>query len=386
MSDKSIIFSIGSLDIRWYGILLVLAIIVGIVIVYRESVRQKLDPDFAVNLILFNVVFGFIAARFYYVIFNWGYYSKHLVEIFTIWKDSGMSIYGAILAGIVITWLYTRRKKQSFFRWADIFVLALVLGQAIGCWGNYFNGDILGTATSLPWAFVADGVSYHPVFLYESIWCILVFVFLVWLIRRRHRVGSVFLSYLILYSFGRFFIELVSEGGLKIGSVSQALVASVVGVIVGGFLLLSLLKRHKVDVKKPEAAVVRKGANRQQMRAHQREQEKEQLRRQKTDAGKYRLELRDKIKALKPGKEKAEKAENIDADSAEAKQAKFSFKAFNKDKAEQLALLDEEINGETAATADFDTQLSLDDEIIEPALPEAAESEEPETEEIDINE
>ena len=155
--------------------------------------------------------------------------------------------------------LYCHKKKQDFFRWADILIPSLALGQAIGRWGNFANAEAYGPVIPagsfwswVPLQVVVDGVAHHPTFLYESVWDLLVFITLMILIRRRHREGQIFAGYLIFYSIGRFFIESLRTDSLMLGSLRVAMLVSVIGILTGAFLLWLLRRRPVLDVSAPK--------------------------------------------------------------------------------------------------------------------------------------
>lgn len=241
MNPNPIAFSIGPIPVRWYGIIMAGALLIGTKIALAEAERQGIDEDTILNLALVGAPLGWLGARLYYVIFNWGYYRQHLIEIPMIWRG-GLAIHGGITAAILVGLWYTRRYNLSFGQIADIAAPSLILGQSIGRWGNFFNQEAYGYPTSLPWAMYIAGEWRHPTFLYESIWNFLVFLVLLRL--RRHpkiKPGDVFLSYLGLYSVGRFVVEGFRTDSLMLGSLRAAQVASV-GIIIA--VACILWRRH----------------------------------------------------------------------------------------------------------------------------------------------
>ena len=250
--DQSIAFYLGSWPVRWYGILISGSMAIAIWLAYRQVVRQHLNPDEVFNIAFWAIPSAVIGARLYYVIFQWSYFSSHPQDIVKIWHG-GMAIHGAIIAGILVTLLYCSRRKLDFWRYADIGVISLVIAQAIGRWGNYFNQEAYGYETNLPWAMFIDGAYRHPTFLYECIWNLLVFGALSWLMRRRHRSGSILASYLIFYSLGRAFIELLRTDSLMVGPIRGAVLVSAIGVLIGALILRSRRNQPLLDVyQKPK--------------------------------------------------------------------------------------------------------------------------------------
>lgn len=226
---ESVAFSLGPIHVRWYGIILGTAALIGLMLAIREGKRFKIVPDFFMDLLLIGVPSAIIGARIYYVAFQWGDYKDNLWEIFMIWHG-GIAIYGALIGAIIGASFYIRAKGYNFFRIADILAPGLIIGQAIGRWGNFMNQEAHGgpveesflrDSLHLPNFIVnqmnIEGTFYHPAFLYESIWSFVGLLVLFWLRRRPFlRAGEVFLSYFIWYSIGRFFIEGIRTDSLDI--------------------------------------------------------------------------------------------------------------------------------------------------------------------------
>ena len=256
--------------IAFYGIIIGCGMLLGMLVASKEYVRCGYKADDIQDFALFVIVLGVIGARIYYVIFEWDYYSQHLMEIPNI-RQGGLAIYGGVLTAIATCIVFCKKKKLDFFPMADAGVLGLILGQAIGRWGNFFNAEAFGGYTNSLFAMrikeaivnpsminenVAahlqniDGISYvqvHPTFLYESAWNLCVFFFLLWYSKRKKFKGQIFLLYLGLYGLGRFFIEGLRADSLMLFgtgiAVSQAL--SLVLLIVSIALQYIFLKRVK---------------------------------------------------------------------------------------------------------------------------------------------
>jgi phosphatidylglycerol:prolipoprotein diacylglycerol transferase len=212
--------SIGPLTVRWYGVILASAALLGLALAVREGKRFGISANFFMDLLLIGAPCAIIGARVYYVFFQWDHYKDNLSEIFKIWHG-GIAIHGALIGAIIAALIYVRRKGYNFWRIADICAPSLIAGQMIGRWGNFMNQEAHGGPVSeqflrehlhLPDFIVnqmyIEGVYYHPTFLYESVWNLLGLLLLIFL-RRRHfvRAGEVFLTYLLWYSIGRFFVE-----------------------------------------------------------------------------------------------------------------------------------------------------------------------------------
>lgn len=226
---ESVAFSLGPIHVRWYGIILGMGALIGLMLAIREGKRFKIVPDFFMDLLLIGVPSAIIGARIYYVAFQWADYKDNLWEVFMIWHG-GIAIYGALIGAIIGTSFYIRAKGYNFFRIADILAPGLIVGQAIGRWGNFMNQEAHGGPVEesflrdtlhLPNFIVnqmnIEGTFYHPAFLYESVWSFVGLLFLFWLRRRPFlRAGELFFSYFIWYSIGRFFIEGVRTDSLDI--------------------------------------------------------------------------------------------------------------------------------------------------------------------------
>lgn len=211
-------FQIGALKVHWYGLILGSAAILGLILALLESKRINFDPDILMDLLIYAVPSAIIGARAYYVFFQWDYYSANPIEIIAIWHG-GLAIHGALIGSVLAGFIYSRIKGVSFLKLADLAAPSILLGQAIGRWGNFMNQEAHGGPVSLEFLqnlhlpqFIIDqmniqGVYYHPTFLYESIWNMIGVLILI-LFRFRNPIrGMVFLSYFIWYSIGRFFIE-----------------------------------------------------------------------------------------------------------------------------------------------------------------------------------
>jgi phosphatidylglycerol:prolipoprotein diacylglycerol transferase len=242
-----IALQIGSLKIYWYGIIISSAIIIATLLAMGEAKRQKLDPDHILNLVLVAVPAAFVGARLYYVVFEWERYAGNWLEIVAVWHG-GLAIHGGLLGGLLAGIFYIRKRKLSFWQLADIAAPSIILGQAIGRWGNFFNQEAHGGVVSQEFIgrfpqFIQDGMFiqgqyYHPTFLYESLWNLSVFLFLLWYRQKpvKHR-GRVFFAYLALYSLGRFFIEGLRTDSLMLGPfrIAQLVSLSLILVAVIGF-------------------------------------------------------------------------------------------------------------------------------------------------------
>ncbi len=255
-SPGPIALQIGPLAIRWYGLLIATAVLLGTSLAHREAIRRGEDPDQLLNVIVVGVMSALIGARLYYVLFNWGYYGPRPLKILAVW-EGGLAIHGGILGGVLATAIYTIRKKLPLLIYLDTMAPSLVLGQAIGRWGNFFNQEAFGIPTDLPWKLYIEPYHrpsrlaafefFHPTFLYESVWDLGVFVVLYFLLRRRleQTPGALSLCYLGLYSMGRFFIEGLRIDSLMLGPLRVAQVVSLALMAASVFGLTRLLVLRK---------------------------------------------------------------------------------------------------------------------------------------------
>lgn len=246
MNIDPIAFSLGPIEVRWYGILIAGAVLTGTVIAMRETEKQGLNPDTFLNIIIVSLPSAIIGARLYYVIFNWEYFSRNLAEIPATWHG-GLAIHGGLIGALLAAYLMIKKYDLNFWQIGDIAAPSIILGQAIGRWGNFFNQEAYGYEADparIPWAMYIDGAYRHPTFLYESLWNIGVFIFLIWLKRRRGlKYGDVFLMYGILYSVGRFIVEGFRTDSLMLTPTLRA--AQVVSALIVAGSAGILYYRHK---------------------------------------------------------------------------------------------------------------------------------------------
>ncbi|BAY12360.1 prolipoprotein diacylglyceryl transferase [Calothrix sp. NIES-2098] len=264
-SPGPILWRIGPITIRWYGLLIATAVLIGVSLSQYLAKRRNVNPDLLSDLSIWLVVGAIPAARLYYVLFQWPEYAQHPDRIIAIWQG-GIAIHGAILGGLVAALIFAKLKQVSFWQLADLVAPSLILGQAIGRWGNFFNSEAFGDPTNLPWRLyippdrrppeLANFEYFHPTFLYESLWDLMVFALLITLFVRslqgkpRLKIGTLFLTYLVAYSLGRFWIEGFRTDSLMLGPLRMAQVVSLIGILLGlaGLAWLYLAKRPLPDV------------------------------------------------------------------------------------------------------------------------------------------
>jgi len=256
--SSPIIFEAGPIALSYHGLLIALGIAVGTWLTGRELARRGYDGALALGSLFFVVPLGVVGGRLYHVATEYHRYTNNpypkVLEVY----EGGLGIYGAIAGGFLGLLLFSWYRGINAPTFADAAAPGLALGQAIGRWGNYFNQELFGRPSDLPWAIYiapqnrppqyADATSFHPTFLYEAIWDVLVCLVLLWVSRRfsgRLKAGDVFMLYVSLYSVGRFFVETlrVDQAFLIGGSVRGNLLVS--GVLALGFALLLLLRHSR---------------------------------------------------------------------------------------------------------------------------------------------
>ena len=268
-SPGPVAFELGPITFRWYGLLITTALLLGIFLAQNLGERRGLDPERVGDLAIWLVLGALPGARLYYVAFEWERYADRPLDALAIWQG-GIAIHGAMLGGAIAALLFARRYKLSFWQLADVVAPSLVLGQAIGRWGNFFNSEAFGSPTTLPWRVYIPPAQrppglgnvefYHPTFLYESLWNLGVLALVLWLFfwGLRHpgrlRAGTVFLVYFAAYSLGRVWIEGLRLDSLMLGPLKIAQVVSLTGITLAivGLLWLYRLKRPLPDVVRAE--------------------------------------------------------------------------------------------------------------------------------------
>ena len=266
-STGPVIFEIGPFIIRWYGLLIASAILIGVTLSQYLAQRRGINPDLLGDLAIWLVIGAIPGARLYYVLFEWQQYAQRPEDIIAIWKG-GIAIHGAIIGGTIATLIFSRLNKVSLWQLIDLVVPSLILGQAIGRWGNFFNSEAFGRPTDLPWKLYIPEFNrppgylnyeyFHPTFLYESLWNLGVFALVLYLFfwglkhQDRLKTGTLAFVYLISYSAGRFWIEGLRTDSLMLGFLRIAQVVSLVAIAFGilGLVWLYVLKRPLPDTVK----------------------------------------------------------------------------------------------------------------------------------------
>jgi len=254
-----VLVTLGPLEIKWYSALILIGVIIGISMLIKEGKRFNISKDFLFNLAFWTIVFGIIGARLYYVVFNWADYSHDILSIFKIW-NGGLAIHGGLIAGFITTFIYCKKYKVNILKITDMAVVPVILAQAIGRWGNFFNAEAHGAVTTITHLrelhipeFIINGMEigglyYHPTFLYESLWCLIGFIALIFIRRMKYiKKGQLTCIYLMWYSVGRFFIESLRTDSLMLGGFKAAQIISVVLFIIGLIALMILSRKGKFE-------------------------------------------------------------------------------------------------------------------------------------------
>jgi phosphatidylglycerol---prolipoprotein diacylglyceryl transferase len=251
-----IAFHLGPISVRWYGLIFVSGIMAAIWVAMRLAEQRGLDPEFIPDIGMILVPSGIIGARLYEVfILQWPYYRQHPGEIIAIWQG-GLAIHGGVILAIICGGIYVRYRKQPFWLWADMIAPGLILAQAIGRWGNFFNQEAYGSPApqgliSLMPGWLREGMTIggtvmHPTFLYESIWNLISCAILYKYNQRKPASGTVISLYFILYNIGRFAIESIREDSSFIfGHIRVAQLMALIQIIVGLGLLFYNLRRGR---------------------------------------------------------------------------------------------------------------------------------------------
>ena len=265
--------TIGPIKIYFYGIIIMLGVLAAVWIAIKEAERRNLDSEYVWDMVPWLLVLGIVGARLWHVFTpsqSMGvgpeYYFSNPLQILNT-RRGGLGIPGAVIGGLLALWLYTKRKGLKMMTWADIIVPGLALAQAIGRWGNFFNQELYGPPTNLPWGITIDEAhrlagyeafsKFHPMFLYESLWNLFNF-FLLMLIGRKYEEklvsGDLLYIYLIIYPVGRFLLEFIRLDASYIGSINiNQIIMACVAVFGAWMLIYNHLKKKRKDGEGEEA-------------------------------------------------------------------------------------------------------------------------------------
>lgn len=266
----------NEIEIRWYGVLIAIGFVLGLLAAVKLAKKQKMDVDKLFDSVIYGTIFAIVGARLFFVLFNWSYYSHNLGEIFKT-TEGGLAIYGGIIFAILTAFIVSKINKTSILKTLDVASVGFLIGQGIGRWGNFTNQEAFGTNTTAPWGMTSDKVReyiilnqaeftqkgfevspeipVHPTFLYESIWCILGAVLLYILCSKYKKFdGQIILSYGVWYGLERLVVEGLRTDSLYIGSsnirisqaISFALVVVCLGLIIYNFSRIK--KKSKIEL------------------------------------------------------------------------------------------------------------------------------------------
>lgn len=247
-------FEIFGIQIAWYGIIIASAMFIGALLLMKVGKKHGYKEDDILDLVLVVLPSAIVFARLYYVLFEWSYYSQHLNHILA-FREGGLAIHGGIIGGLLGGYVVCKVKKLNFGDLADMVAIPLILGQAIGRWGNFINQEAHGGPTDLPWGIMVDGVKVHPTFLYESLWNLIVFGILVFTFKKRKFYGEHFVKYLMLYSVGRFLVEGLRTDSLMIGPLRIAQVVSLVSILLGAIFIYLARKNGWWKIKVADTSI-----------------------------------------------------------------------------------------------------------------------------------
>jgi phosphatidylglycerol:prolipoprotein diacylglycerol transferase len=252
--------NIGPYGLRLYGMTMALAVLIGYLVARKHSWRFGVSKEGVDEISFWLIIVAFFGARIYYVAFNWQFFENNLSEVYKIWHG-GLSIYGAVITGIIFILIYARSKAYSTFQLLDLTALSMPLAQAIGRFGNFFNQEAYGLPTNLPWKMYIDAMNrplqyrqdsfFHPTFLYESIASVIIYFVLSKFVLGKWRPGMLAFVYIGLYSVARFFIESIRLDSSYLHGIKVDQITAVVGVLVAGIMLIFLLRKgQSAELKK----------------------------------------------------------------------------------------------------------------------------------------
>ena len=240
---------LGIIQIYWYSLFIFIGMAIGSFLIVREGKRQGIEEDYLINLIFNSLIIGILGARIYYVIFNLSYYLSNPLEIFAIW-NGGLAIHGGIITALIYIVYSCNKNNLITLKVLDISVVGLIIAQAIGRWGNFFNSEAYGSITTLNHlkslgipkfiidGMYIDGAYHHPTFFYESLLCFIGFIILLILRRQKDiKIGQLTSFYLIWYGIGRLIIESFRTDSLMLGPIKIAQLVSIVFIIIGAYIL-----------------------------------------------------------------------------------------------------------------------------------------------------
>ena len=250
-------FSLFNINIYWYSICILFGVLIAFLLIKKESIKHNINKDIISDLMFYTLIIGIIGARVYYVLFNLDYYLTYPQEIIKIY-NGGLAIHGGIISGIIFVYIYSKKKYINFYRLLDICAPAVIIAQAIGRWGNFFNKEAHGGLTTINNLkrlhipnFIIDGMKingnyYYPTFFFESILCLIGFIIIILLRKKKNiRLGFQIGFYFVWYGITRFFIESLRTDSLMILNLKMAQIVSLIGIIIGIILMIRSKDKEK---------------------------------------------------------------------------------------------------------------------------------------------
>ena len=309
-----VMYEFGNIQIRWYSVFILAGVIIGILLAMFRGKRKGLDPGEIFDLGFYTVFFGIIGARIYYCLFNYSIYKDNPLNMLKVW-NGGLAIHGGIIVGLIVIILFAKSKKIPILTLTDIVAPSLILAQAIGRWGNFFNSEAHGPATS--YAFLKslkiiphfvikgmkiEGIYYHPTFYYESIWCIAGFllIMVILLLFRKIKKGEITCIYLIWYSIGRYYIESLRTDSLMIGKYKIAQLISLSIIVVASLIYLYIKIFTKEEIKEEKNKETKK---------EEKKAKKEKKKEEKKENKKEKKKKKEKTTEVKEETKKEENSE-----------------------------------------------------------------------------
>ncbi len=248
-SINRVAFSVFGIPIYAYGVIIAFGLVLAFVYASREAKKTGIADNDFFNMFLIGLPVAVLCARLYYVIFSWNYYKHNLSEIMNI-REGGIAIYGAVLGAALVVLIYCKTKKIHIGKVLDILAVSLLIGQAVGRWGNFVNGEAFGESCNLPWSMtIVRGMniiaeSVHPTFLYESLWNVAGVFVLLFFKRRKVFEGELACCYMVWYGIGRMFTEGLRADSLYLGAFRVSQLLSAVLVLAGLILIIKNYKKH----------------------------------------------------------------------------------------------------------------------------------------------
>lgn len=249
-----VFINIGNFEVRWYGVLIAIGMLIGLILSDYNCKKKNLDFNIIIDAFPIILIISIIGARLYYVIFEFSNYKDNLIDIFNI-RQGGLAIHGGIIFASISAYVYSKIRKINLLEYLDVVVPSMILAQSIGRWGNFMNGEAHGDIVTYEFIskfpeFIQKGMFinghyYEPTFLYESIWNFIVFIILMVILHKTKEKGIATFAYISLYSTGRVFIEGLRTDSLMFFNIRAAQLISIVGIIVGILGLFFIIRKRK---------------------------------------------------------------------------------------------------------------------------------------------